>query len=133
MPWGGWSPPWLRKIMVFSRPWGAGGPHGCEKEWFSADLGKAGAPGWKKNGFQEALETLTLHPAPLCAVQSVAQGPILHGLTDDGHLRQLISETQASGFWKVKGAEGFKKPMLGSKPGAVPATDIFNLGFAQGG
>eukprot|EP00959_Pyramimonas_sp_CCMP1952_P030029 629826-Pyramimonas_sp.AAC.1 len=42
----------------------------------------------------------------------------------------MARETQAGGWWKVRGSPAYVKPALGSRPGTILATDIFNVGFA---
>eukprot|EP00959_Pyramimonas_sp_CCMP1952_P317652 6648291-Pyramimonas_sp.AAC.1 len=85
---------------------------------------------FEEEDFQKALASLPMHPALAYAVRNIASSPAVDSLLSDDHLYRLFAETQTHGFWRVRGADGFVRPMLGCKPGTVLATDVFNLGFA---
>ena len=84
----------------------------------------------EKEDFDIALDTLPVHPALLYAVQHLSQTPLLEQHSTCAHLNSLFSAAVSSGFWACKDATGFKKPMLGTKPGTTMATDAFNYIFS---
>eukprot|EP00959_Pyramimonas_sp_CCMP1952_P018984 401224-Pyramimonas_sp.AAC.1 len=80
----------------------------------------------------EALDQLS--PPPLLAQGVKAQlrrQPLLDNHFPRDELLALIQDTQRGTHWKVREAEGFVAPPLGSRPGTAAATDIFNSVFRQ--
>eukprot|EP00959_Pyramimonas_sp_CCMP1952_P402756 8439808-Pyramimonas_sp.AAC.1 len=54
----------------------------------------------------------------------------LDRVVDDAHLLELVRDTQAGGWWRVRDATSFVRPTLGARPGAILATDCFNIAFS---
>eukprot|EP00959_Pyramimonas_sp_CCMP1952_P262934 5498132-Pyramimonas_sp.AAC.1 len=57
--------------------------------------------------------------------------PIFDQNVDNAHLLAVLRDAQRGNLWRVSGASDFIAPRLGSRPGSVPATDVFNVVFAR--
>eukprot|EP00959_Pyramimonas_sp_CCMP1952_P093270 1952412-Pyramimonas_sp.AAC.1 len=80
---------------------------------------------------REALSQVGI-PEALFIVSNALEGqPILDHIIEDEHLLEMVRDTQAGAFWKVREATAFARPALGTRPGTTLAADGFNVGFKQ--
>eukprot|EP00959_Pyramimonas_sp_CCMP1952_P378468 7928296-Pyramimonas_sp.AAC.1 len=81
---------------------------------------------------EEALVTMPIPPVLLEGVKAQLNTiPIFDQNVDNAHLLAVLRDAQRGNFWRVSGAWQFVAPRLGSRPGSVPAADVFNVVFAR--